>query len=64
MKDEHKEIIIKCINKFGTHDHPAPDSVPIEGFTDSYIISCLCEGLIWEKENFKKKFTHHLITGK
>jgi len=47
--DKQKEIIIKCINSFGTHQHPAPDSVPLEGFTEHYIIQCLCEALEHER---------------
>jgi len=47
--DKQKEIITKCINSFGTHEHPAPDSVPLAGFTEHYIIQCLCKALEHER---------------
>ena len=48
--EKQKETIIKCINSFGTHEHPAPDSVPLAGFTEHYIIQCLCAALDWERK--------------
>ena len=47
--EKQKETIIKCINSFGTHEHPAPDSVPLAGFTEHYIIECLCKALEYER---------------
>ena len=47
--EKQKETIIKCINSFGTHEHPSPDSVPLAGFTEHYIIQCLCEALEHER---------------
>ena len=38
---DHKEIMAKCINSFGTHDHPMPDKENIESFDKDYIIECL-----------------------
>jgi hypothetical protein len=51
MKDEHKTIAAKCINSFGTHDHPYADKDGIEFFDKDYIIECLCNALAREKEN-------------
>ena len=51
--EKQKEIIIKCINSFGTHEHPSPDSVPLAGFTEHYIIGCLCKALEYEQEKTK-----------
>ena len=48
---DHKEIMAKCINSFGTHDHPMPDTESIEFFDKDYVIECLCNALAWEKEN-------------
>jgi|TARA_R110000824_G_C14918285_1_gene647439 hypothetical protein len=48
---DHKEIMAKCINSFGTHDHPMPDKENIESFDKDYIIECLCKALTWEKTN-------------
>lgn len=48
---DHKEIMTKCVNSFGTHDHPMPDKENIEFFDKDYVIECLCKALIWEKVN-------------
>ena len=58
--EKQTEIITKCINSFGTHDHPAPSSVPLAGFTEHYIIECLCKAL--EHERCKDDLVRNTIS--
>jgi|TARA_R110000744_G_scaffold147906_2_gene260952 hypothetical protein len=57
----HKEIMTKCVNSFGTHDHPMPDTESIEFFDKDYVIECLCKALTWEKVNPTKSDIEDIV---
>ena len=50
MAKRNERIIAKCINSFGSSDHPCADAENIEGFDTDYIIECLCNALRWESQ--------------
>ena len=50
---EHKEIIAKCINSFGSGDHTEACPDTAEQFAAAYAVECLCKALEFEWD--KKK---------
>ena len=50
---EHKEIIAKCINSFGSGDHPEACPDTAEHFAAAYAVECLCKALESEKDKNK-----------
>ena len=50
---EHKEVIAKCINSFGSGDHPVACPDTAEHFAAAYAVECLCKALEFEQD--KKK---------
>ena len=53
----NERIIAKCVNSFGSSDHPYADAENIEGFDKDYVIECLCNALRWEKKRRENKRT-------